>query len=71
MMLIGPIAKIAEDAGFESCWTTETTNTAFITAAAAIMAISASTSGLRWQLAFSPFADHHRDAFEAPATRSA
>ena len=35
MSMIGPMAKMVEDAGFESCWAAETTNTAFIAASVA------------------------------------
>lgn len=36
LSLVGPAAKMVEDAGFESCWTAETVNTAYIPASIAI-----------------------------------
>jgi probable F420-dependent oxidoreductase len=50
--LIGPMAKMVEDAGFESCWTAETTNSAFVTAAAAITHTSRIKVGTAIALAF-------------------
>ncbi|HVM35353.1 MAG TPA: LLM class flavin-dependent oxidoreductase [Actinomycetota bacterium] len=70
MTLIGPIAKIAEDAGFESCRTTETTNTAFITAAAAIMATARINVGTAVALAF-PRSPTITATRSRPPTRSA
>lgn len=52
LRLIGPMAKMVEDAGFDSCWATETTNTAFITAAAAIGATQRIKVGTAIALAF-------------------
>ncbi len=52
MTMIGPVAKMVEDAGFESCWAAETTNTAFIQAAAAIQATSRIKVGTAIALAF-------------------
>jgi probable F420-dependent oxidoreductase len=52
MALIGPIAKMVEDAGFESCWTAETTNTAFVAASIAIQSTSRITVGTAIALAF-------------------
>ncbi|MEA2451572.1 MAG: hypothetical protein QOG04_282, partial [Actinomycetota bacterium] len=52
LSMIGPMAKMVEDAGFESCWAAETTNTAFITCAAAIQATSKITVGTSIALAF-------------------
>jgi probable F420-dependent oxidoreductase len=48
----GPMAKAAEDAGFESCWAAETTNTAFVAASAAIQATSRINVGTAIALAF-------------------
>lgn len=52
MSVIAPMAKMVEDAGFESCWAAETTTTAFITAAAAIHATSKIKVGTSIALAF-------------------
>ena len=52
LAMIGPMAKMVEDAGFESCWAAETTNTAFITAAVAIQATSKIKVGTAIALAF-------------------
>jgi probable F420-dependent oxidoreductase len=52
MQLIGPVAKMVEDAGFESCWAAETTNTAFVTAAAAVAATDRIQVGTAIALAF-------------------
>lgn len=49
---IGPMAKMVEDAGFESCWTAETTNSAFVAAAVAIQATSRIKVGTAVALAF-------------------
>jgi probable F420-dependent oxidoreductase len=50
--LIGPMAKMVEDAGFESCWAAETTNTSFITAAVAVQATEKINVGTAIALAF-------------------
>lgn len=50
--MIGPMAKMVEDAGFESCWAAETTNTAFITAAAAAATTQRINIGTAVALAF-------------------
>jgi probable F420-dependent oxidoreductase len=50
--LIGPMAKMVEDAGFESCWTAETTNTAFVAASVAIQNTSRIKVGTAIALAF-------------------
>lgn len=52
LKLIGPMAKMVEDAGFESCWAAETTNTAFVTAAAAVTATERINVGTAIALAF-------------------
>ncbi|MGH2757433.1 MAG: TIGR03617 family F420-dependent LLM class oxidoreductase [Actinomycetota bacterium] len=52
LQMVGPMAKMVEDAGFESCWTAETTHTAFISAAAAIQATSKIKVGTAIALAF-------------------
>src|ERR687891_62890 len=52
MTMIGPMAKMVEDAGFESCWAAETTNTATISAAAAIQTTSSINVGTAIALAF-------------------
>jgi len=52
LTMIGPMAKMVEDAGFESCWAAETTTTAFIACAAAIQATSTITVGTAIALAF-------------------
>ena len=52
MTMIGSMAKMVEDAGFESCWAAETTNTAFISAAAAVHETSAINVGTSIALAF-------------------
>lgn len=49
---IGPMAMMVEDAGFESCWAAETTNTAFVAAAAAISATERIKVGTAIALAF-------------------
>jgi probable F420-dependent oxidoreductase len=50
--LIGSMAKMVEDAGFESCWTAETTHSAFVSASAAIQATSTIKVGTAVALAF-------------------
>lgn len=52
MPMIGPMAQMIEGAGFESCWAAETTNTAFITAAAAVSTTSKIKIGTAIALAF-------------------
>ena len=52
MSMIGPMAKMVEDAGFESCWAAETTNTAFISCAAAAHSTSKVNIGTAIALAF-------------------
>jgi probable F420-dependent oxidoreductase len=52
MSMIGPMAKMVEDAGFESCWSAETTTTAFITASIAIQQTSTIKVGTAIALAF-------------------
>ena len=52
MAMVGPMAKMVEDAGFESCWAAETTNTAFVTASIAIQATSKIKVGTAIALAF-------------------
>ena len=52
MTMIGSMAKMVEDAGFESCWAAETTNTAYITASAAVQATSKIGVGTSIALAF-------------------
>lgn len=52
MSMIGPMAKMVEDAGFESCWAAETTNTAFVTASIAIQQTSRIKVGTAIALAF-------------------
>ena len=52
MTMIGPMAQMVEGAGFESCWAAETTNTAFITAAAATATTSKIKIGTAIALAF-------------------
>src|SRR5918997_2031431 len=51
-MMIGPLAKAAEDAGFESCWAAETTHSAFVTASVAIQSTSRIKVGTAIALAF-------------------
>jgi probable F420-dependent oxidoreductase len=48
----GAMAKAIEDAGFESCWSAETTSTAYIGAAAGIMATERINVGTAIALAF-------------------
>lgn len=52
MGMIGPMAKMVEDAGFESCWAAETTNSSFVTAQIAIMNTSKINVGTAITLAF-------------------
>lgn len=52
LTMIGPMAQMVEGAGFESCWAAETTNTAFIAAAAATAPTSTITIGTAIALAF-------------------
>ena len=52
MNMLGPMAKMVEDAGFESCWAAETTSTAFIGAAAGIATTSRINVGTAIALAF-------------------
>jgi probable F420-dependent oxidoreductase len=52
LMMIGAMAKAAEDAGFESCWAAETTHSAFVPVAAAIQATSRIRVGTAIALAF-------------------
>ena len=52
MTMVGPMAKMVEDAGFESCWAAETTNTAFITAATAVHHTEKAKVGTSIALAF-------------------
>ena len=52
LSMVGPMAKMVEEAGFESCWAAETTHTAFITAATAIQATSKINVGTAIALAF-------------------
>ena len=50
--MIGAMAKMVEDAGFESCWAAETTNTAFIGASAAVQSTGKIKVGTAIALAF-------------------
>jgi probable F420-dependent oxidoreductase len=52
MSMIAPMAKMVEDAGFESCWAAETTNTAFVAATVAIQATTRINVGTAIALAF-------------------
>jgi probable F420-dependent oxidoreductase len=52
MSMIGPMAKMVEDAGFESCWAAETTNTAFVQSSVAIQQTSKINVGSAIALAF-------------------
>jgi probable F420-dependent oxidoreductase len=52
MSMIGPMAKMVEDAGFESCWAAETTHTSFIAASIAIQNTSKIKVGTAIALAF-------------------
>ncbi|MDQ4145239.1 MAG: TIGR03617 family F420-dependent LLM class oxidoreductase [Actinomycetota bacterium] len=52
MSMIGPMAKMVEDAGFESCWAAETTNTAFIAASVAAQQTEKINVGTAIALAF-------------------
>lgn len=50
--MIGPMAKMVEDAGFESCWAAETTNTSLVAASIAIQSTSKINVGTAITLAF-------------------
>jgi probable F420-dependent oxidoreductase len=50
--MVGPMAKMVEDAGFESCWAAETTNSSLVTAQIAIQATSKIKVGTAIALAF-------------------
>jgi probable F420-dependent oxidoreductase len=52
LSMVGPMAQMVEEAGFESCWAAETTHTAFITTAVAIQATSKINVGTAITLAF-------------------
>ena len=52
MTMLGSMAKMVETAGFESCWAAETTNTAYISASAAIADTSSISVGTSIALAF-------------------
>lgn len=52
LQMIGPMARMVEEAGFESCWAAETTNTSFIAAAAAAAATESIGIGTAVALAF-------------------
>ncbi|HVF52528.1 MAG TPA: TIGR03617 family F420-dependent LLM class oxidoreductase [Actinomycetota bacterium] len=52
MGMIGPMGHMVEEAGFESCWAAETTNTAFISAATAVHHTSKINVGTAIALAF-------------------
>ncbi|HEV3472004.1 MAG TPA: LLM class flavin-dependent oxidoreductase, partial [Actinomycetota bacterium] len=52
LSLVAPMAKMVEDAGFESCWAAETQNSAFVTASVAIQATSRIKVGTSIALAF-------------------
>ena len=52
LTMVGPMAKMVEDAGFESCWAAETQNSAFVTASAAIHATTRLKVGTSIALAF-------------------
>ncbi|MGI8773904.1 MAG: TIGR03617 family F420-dependent LLM class oxidoreductase [Actinomycetota bacterium] len=52
MPMIGPMAQMVEQAGFESCWAAETTNSAFVTAQIAIQATNKIKVGTAIALAF-------------------
>ncbi len=52
LAMIGPMAKMVEDAGFESCWAAETTHTSFVAASIAIQATSRIKVGTAIALAF-------------------
>lgn len=52
MAMVGAMAKMVEEAGFGSCWAAETTNTAFITASAAIQNTEKIEVGTSIALAF-------------------
>src|SRR5918992_5950642 len=50
--MVGSMAKMVEDAGFESCWAAETTHTAFVTCSVAIQQTSKIKVGTAIALAF-------------------
>ncbi|MGH2734023.1 MAG: TIGR03617 family F420-dependent LLM class oxidoreductase [Actinomycetota bacterium] len=52
LQMIGPMAKMVEDAGFESCWAAETTSTAFVQATLATQATTSIKIGTSIALAF-------------------
>ena len=52
MNMIGPMAKMVEDAGFESCWAAETKTSSFVQAQIAIQATSKIKVGTAITLAF-------------------
>ena len=52
MSMIAPMAQMVENAGFESCWAAETTNSAFVTAQIAIQATDKIKVGTAIALAF-------------------
>jgi probable F420-dependent oxidoreductase len=52
LQMVGPMATMVEEAGFESCWAAETVNSAFIGAAAAIGKTSTIKVGTAIALAF-------------------
>lgn len=52
MGMIGSMAQMVEQAGFESCWAAETTNSSFVTAQIAIQATSKINVGTAITLAF-------------------
>lgn len=52
MTMVGPLAKMVEEAGFESCWTGETVSSAFVQASVAIQATSTINVGTSIALAF-------------------
>ena len=52
LAMVGPMAKMVEDAGFESCWAAETQNSAFVTASVAIQSTSRIKVGTSIALAF-------------------
>jgi probable F420-dependent oxidoreductase len=52
LSMIGSMAKMVEDAGFESCWAAETSNTAFVASSVAIQETSKIKVGTAIALAF-------------------
>lgn len=52
MSMIGPMAQMVEEAGFESCWAAETTTSSFVAAQIAIQATSRIKVGTAITLAF-------------------